>query len=123
LNLTVDNILPDYSIQFDVLKKGQSFVVFIPEIIEFLKHCKSTLLGKLFNVTYSQVYTSYRNVGLQILVKGNKSSSVTHIFRHLKADTLRHSDCSEEVIKSSLHHKSLKSQIHYGQTTNKKSRT
>ena len=121
LNLTVGDILPDGSISVQIAKKGHRIVIDIHELRQFFIHCSTWNIKPFSRLSYKMIYTAYKNVGLTMQIGLNKHKSVTHTFRHLRADILRNNGQSDEVVSQLLHHKSTINQSYYGIKTNKQS--
>lgn len=119
----VRDILTNGSVRVQILKGGQEIVVDIPELYEFFIHCKTSNLNPFDRLTYKSIYLAYKKVGIGFKVGKNKNCSVTHAFRHLKADCIRNNGLSDKLVSNALHHRSLNSQQYYGKTTNKQSET
>jgi hypothetical protein len=60
------------------------------------------------------VYRIYKKAGISTESSGLINKSVTHAFRHMAAKEIRVHSNSNEFVTTALHHKSNKSQEHYG---------
>lgn len=93
-------------------KKVITLTVYSAE--EYAEHFK--MMGQPLGETVDRfwLYKLYKKLGFYYKRPGAKNASVTHSIRHMTAQEIRQSRETEEYITDQLHHKSKKSQEHYG---------
>lgn len=115
LSITPEDISYWGEIRIRAKKGGRDRLISSDTVREYVLKCKHLGINPFADLHKDYVYRSYKEAGLSFTLPGREKASVTHLFRHIMAESARTSGFGNDVITQKLGHKSAKTQEHYGQ--------
>lgn len=113
LNLTTSDITQSGALRIKQGKGSEDLIVYSQRYSEYLQKIRNVSGSKICDYSRFYFYRLYMKKGLYEEYGKNMKRSVTHMFRHNIALSMKNSNISVEEVKRFLGHKSIKSTRNY----------
>ena len=114
LSIKLEDIARDYSIRIKALKQSESRIISGECIKDYLSECKKANCQPFMNFNRFFIYRAYKKAGIFFRAQSSTKASITHAPRHLKAQSLKEANFTNNEVGTVLGHRNKKNTERYG---------